>query len=128
MDYSIPLSGLKLQSLRVSVSANNIVNAGSVDSGKLPERVPFTPSRVNAVSSDPGVRGTVSQLSSGVPLSQTGQASSFAEIFSATGVNIEQELVNQKLAVTAYKANATVVRTFSELEETLLDTFANHED
>ena len=128
MDYSIPLSGLKFQAQRVAVSANNIVNAGSIDSGKLPERVPFTPSRLDAVSQDPGVLGSLQQLSSNAPLSQPGQTSSFAEIFSATGVNIAQELVDQKIAVTAYKANAAVIRTFSELDETLLNVIVNHKD
>ncbi|WP_419902545.1 hypothetical protein [Kiloniella sp.] len=131
MDYSIPVSGLKLQSLRVSVSANNIVNAGSVnssDSNNTTANVPFTPSRVDALSKDPGVVGSVSSLPSSAPLSQVGQAASFAEIFSSTGVSIEQELVDQKLAVTAYKANAAVIRTFSELDEILLDSVVNHED
>ncbi|WP_020594182.1 flagellar basal body rod C-terminal domain-containing protein [Kiloniella laminariae] len=121
MDYSIPVSGLKLQSLRVSVSANNIVNAGSLDSGRLPEKVPFTPSAVDAVSTEPGVRGSVYQLTTNTPLSATGQASDFLQVFSSTGVNIEEELVNQKLAVTAYKANAAVIRTFTELDDALLE-------
>ncbi|MCZ4280454.1 hypothetical protein O4H49_06680 [Kiloniella laminariae] len=125
MDYSIPVSGLKLQSLKVSVSANNIVNAGSLDSGRLPEKVPFTPSEVNAFSTEPGVRGSVRQLTANTPLSATGQASDFLQVFSSTGVNIEEELVNQKLAVTAYKANAAVIRTFSELDEALLELGAN---
>ncbi|MEH6632673.1 MAG: flagellar basal body rod C-terminal domain-containing protein [Halopseudomonas aestusnigri] len=131
MDYSIPLSGLNLQARRVAVSANNIVNAGSTvpdPSGTPSGQVPFTPSRVDAVSREPGVGGIVTQTSAGVPLSQVGQTSSFAEIFSASGVNVAQELVDQKIAVTAYKANAAVIRTFSELDDTLLDTLVNHED
>ncbi|MFD2207880.1 flagellar basal body rod C-terminal domain-containing protein [Kiloniella antarctica] len=131
MDYSIPLSGLNLQALRVAVSANNIVNAKSTalnGSENSSARVPFTPSRVDAISNNPGVGGIVSQVSAGTPLSQVGQTSSFAEIFSATNVNIEEELVNQKIASTAYKANAVVIQKFSELDDTLLSILDSNED
>ncbi|WP_417430038.1 hypothetical protein [Kiloniella sp.] len=122
MDYSIPLSGLRYQAQRLSVSSNNIVNAGSLDSSRLPDRVPFAPSRLDAVSRDPGVSGNLQQLGPNAPLSEPGQSAGFAEVFSATGVNIERELVDQKLVSIAYKANAAVINTFSELDETLLDT------
>ncbi|WP_343559863.1 flagellar basal body rod C-terminal domain-containing protein [Kiloniella sp. b19] len=130
MRFDIPVSGLQTNAVRASVAANNIVNVRSVESSALPDLVPFRPSRVEAVS---GVNGGVSadvRLREGRPVPQglSGGLAGASGIEAQSNVSLEQEIVDLKVASTAYKANAAVVRTFDELSDTLLDTVGRRDE
>ena len=125
---NIAVSGLQAASRRLSVSANNIANAGVLRSARpdagVSDRVAttagFAPQRVLEESiTGGGVLTVLSPVEPGAVIvpdnsSQTG-LSSFPNI------NFFAEYLEQKQALVAYKANASVIRAQQELDKSLLD-------
>lgn len=100
--YSIGVAGMRAAEARVQARALNIVNAQSEDYQKLkPEQ-----------TTDEGDRPVVSvtrtsELTNDVPF-----------------VEVEEEIVDMRIAAHAYRASAAVVRTADQMSKTLLDTVA----
>lgn len=124
---SIALSGLTSASKKAEVASNNIVNAdvvGSTDPNS-PNQA-YTPR--NTVDQSLSVNGqgvgvkTVVLNRDPAFVPSFSPDSPFADsngMVNAPNVNLDEELVNMKVAENAYKANAQVVKTSSEMQDTL---------
>jgi flagellar basal-body rod protein FlgC len=130
---NIAVSGLQAASRRLSVSANNIANVG-VSRPAIPEAAisepgasdraapttGFAPQRAldeSLISG--GVRTVVSPVEPGaVIVSDNSSETGFS---SFPNINFFAEYLEQKQALVAYKANASVIRAQQELDKSLLD-------
>ena len=93
---SIALSGLSAQSLRLTVSANNVANLATNG---------FQPSRVDATAdASGGVATTVQQLSNPAVESQLN-----GTLVALSGTDQVAEVATQILAVAAFRANLKVL-------------------
>ncbi|MDD3019353.1 MAG: flagellar basal body rod C-terminal domain-containing protein [Alphaproteobacteria bacterium] len=126
---SIAVSGLFSASKKTEVAANNIVNAdvvGSVDPNS-PHQA-YSPKVAVDTSLSSGGQGA------GVNTVVLNRTPSFVPSFSpdslfansegmvnAPNVNLDEEVVNLKVAENAYKSSAEVIRTAREMQSTLLD-------
>jgi len=121
---SIALSGLQAAAKRLAVSADNVVNLHTsrpVDSpdAPAPEEV-YRPQRIEQIPlEDGGVRAVRRPVEPSTlvlvdPSSPTGLAA-------FPNVDLESEIVDQRIAATTYKASLAVLRTDKELEDALLD-------
>lgn len=118
------LSGLRVASTRVVVSANNVVNAQTTAPTTLdatePPAAAYQPQRVQqAALAYGGVQARAVPVKPGTttlpdPSSPTG-------LSAFPNVNLAGEFVDQRLAVNAYKASAALIRTQNELDASLLD-------
>lgn len=129
-DFSTSLSGLRAQSTRLAVSADNVANARSIgrrEDGSSPVETPYVPRQVSDVAVAPaGVRSEVTEVDptavpSYRPDSELADSKGFVPI---ANVNLEAELVDQIVAERAYQANLAVIRTQDEMTGTLLDTLS----
>lgn len=120
---SILLSGLQAAARRFAVSADNVVNIRTsrpvVTEGETPEGV-FKPRRVVQIPLEGG--GVQAKLQSVEPSTLT-----FADPDSPTGlaafpnVSLEREIVDQRVAVSTYKAALAALRAKDEMDDALLD-------
>jgi flagellar basal-body rod protein FlgC len=125
--FSIPVSGLNLQTKRLAVSASNVANLGSTgvrtdraesaENGYVPHRV------VGVTGPQGGVRGesrpidppSVQYYDPGAPDADE------QGVVARPNVALEQEMVTQLQAKQAYKANLKVIETVDEMLGALLD-------
>lgn len=125
--FNIAVSGLNLQSKRLAVSADNVVNLGStgvrtdrVDSGEEG----YVPHRVLGVAGPQGgVRGESRPVDPPSVLRYEPGAPDADEqgLVARPNVALEQEMVTQLQAKQAYKANLKVIETLDEMLGALLD-------
>ena len=125
--YSIPLSGLALQSKRLASSASNVANIGSTgvrsdiaegaEDGFVPHRV------IGVAGPQGGVRGESRPMNPPSVLRfDPGAPDADAEgLVARPNVSLEQEMVTQLQAKQAYKANLKVIQTLDEMIGSLLD-------
>jgi flagellar basal-body rod protein FlgC len=123
---NIALSGLQANATRVAVSANNIANMRTTGRADAPETA-YQPQEVSAVAQEGGgvevnVRGTD-------PATTTAYAPTDANAdaegqVAMPNVSLEKEMVDNMMAVTGYKANATVIRSLAAMDKSLLDITA----
>ena len=129
MRFDLPVSGLQANSVRASVSANNMVNFRSLDSAARPDVVPFQPAVVESVAQPSGgVKTTVrrenayNDVGGGpVPQSLSGGLLAVGVGSVETGVSPVRETVNLRVAARAYDANVAVFGVLDEMAQTLLD-------
>ena len=129
MRFDLPVLGLQANSVRMSVSAHNIVNARSLDSAARPDAVPFQPAVVESVAQPSGgVKATVRRDEArddmgGGPLPQNLSGGLLAVGVGGveTGVSPVRETVNLRVAARAYDANVAVFGILDEMAQTLLD-------
>ena len=127
MRFDIPVSGLQANSVRASVSANNMVNFRSLDSAARPDVVPFRPAVVESVAQlGGGVKTTVrrdeaqNDVGGGpVPQSLSGGLLAVGVGGVETGVSPVRETVNLRVAARAYDANVAVFGVLDEMAQTL---------
>ncbi len=124
----IPLSGLNAASKRLDNSANNVANIFSTLSTKNGETVkePYSPTRVDNVSLNPGVQPVTRNVTpSSVPVYDPDNAAADAEgITQYPNVDIENEVVDQKIATYDFKGNLSVLKTQDKMMGALLDILA----
>ncbi len=116
---SIGVSALQAANTRLSVTADNIVNANN--------RVPldpeggytgYTPRDVVDVSTGSGVRATTRPVDP--PYQAVPDGRGGTEAF--PNVDLAEQMVNLGTASRAYESATAVIRTADEMQETLLDT------
>lgn len=117
--FSIGVSALQAANTRLSVTADNIVNANN--------RVPldaeggytgYTPRDVVDVSTGSGVQATTRPVDP--PYHAVPDARGGTE--AVPNVDLTEQVVNLGTASRAYESATTVIRTADEMQETLLDT------
>lgn len=121
---SLSLSGLMATSRKAADAAGNIVNASS--SGSPDPSSPVRPYQPVDTVIKPGPGGGVIAASTPrtpafVPSYEPGQP--FADengMVAAPNVNLDEELINLKVAEQAYKANAQVLKVSRTLQDELL--------
>lgn len=123
---STSLSGLMAQSKKVAVATENIVNAdstGSLDPNNPNQAYAAKTTLTKSIGNGSGVETVV--LNRNPPFSPSFEPDSpFANadgMVNSPNVNLDEELVNIKVAEHAYKANAQALRTGLEMQNTLLD-------
>jgi flagellar basal-body rod protein FlgC len=125
--FNVALSGLSASSKRLSVSANNIANQLSTSTRMADGQVvnqPFVPKQVQQVTL--GTGGVQSVVRDVNPPSVTVFAPEAADAqpdgsLILPNVNLETELVQQKIATYDYRANLTTIKVQDNLEKNLLD-------
>ncbi|MDY0029453.1 MAG: flagellar basal body rod C-terminal domain-containing protein [Pseudobdellovibrionaceae bacterium] len=126
---SIALSGLAAASKKAEVASNNIVNAdvvGATDPSSSNQA--YTPrttvsKSLSANGQGSGVQAVVLNRDPAFVPSFSPD-SPFADangLVNAPNVNLDEELVNMKVAENAYKANAQVIKTSAEMQDALRD-------
>lgn len=119
------LSGLKLNALKVSVAASNIVNIGSTGP-VTPEpngRRAYTPKDVVAIAQqDGGVSGQViDRTPATVKIYDPGSIDADANgLMAIPNIELATEAVTLMIAKNAYAASASVIRTADKMEKDLL--------
>lgn len=124
---STALTGMFAASKRVEASANNIANmssAGSLDPAK--PRQPYEAQTTVQIANESG--GTTATNIPKKPgfVNAYAPDSPFANAQGEVGVpnvDLAEEAVNLKIAEITYKANASVIKTASEMSDALLNTF-----
>ena len=121
--FDIAVSGLQAATVRLSVAAENIVNARSSapvePEGEVPEEV-FRPQRVEQRSRAEG--GVAVERRPVEPATITERDATSPTGFSAVpNVDYGRELVELRLAALSYRQNIEAIRTQMELDEALLD-------
>ena len=119
----VAVSGLQVAAARLSVAAENIVNARSsapVEPGhEVPEEV-YRPQRVDQRSRAEG--GVSAERRPVEPAAITERDATSPTGFSAVpNVDYGRELVELRLAALNYRQNIEAIRTQMELDEALLD-------
>lgn len=124
------ISGLNAAQTRLSVSASNIANQRSTSRIENGVRVqePYIPQRVvqSAIAPQGGVRADVQAVDPATVKAYDPDIPSADEngIVEFPNVNIEEQLVNTKVAGYDYKANLKVLKTQDEITKSLLDIFS----
>ncbi len=126
---SIAVSGLFSAGKKAEVAASNIVNAdvvGSVDPND-PNQA-YSPQVAVDTSLSSGGQGAgvntvvLNRTPSFVPsFSPDSPFANSDGLVNAPNVNLDEEMVNLKVAENAYKANAGVIRTSKDMQSSLLD-------
>ncbi len=120
------LSGLSAATRRLQVSAANIANMQStqrVENGNVVNS-PYVPQRVQQISQAGGGVSTLVQdvNPAATRIFDPEDPQADAEGFVAyPNVNLENEIINQKIATYDYKANLKTLKIQDELEQSLLD-------
>ena len=120
---STSISGLMSASKKVAVAASNIVNADGVGSTDPKNANQAYSAQVtqDTTTAGGGVKTvSLNRTPAFVPSYQPD--SPFADgqgLVNAPNVNLDEELINTKTAENAYKANAQVLRTGLEMQDTL---------
>lgn len=121
--YDIALSGMRYNETRLAVSANNVANMATT--GKVDDPTSgYKAQQVSGVAqADGGVVADVQDSSPAqVQAYSPNDPNANAEgLVNLPNVDLTQETVNQMMAVTGYKANASVVRTLAAMDKSLLD-------
>lgn len=124
---STALTGLFAASKRVEASANNVANASSA--GSLDPAHPRQPyqalTTVQTANESGGTSATNIPKKPGF-VNAYAPDSPFANeegLVGAPNVDLTEEAVNLKIAEITYKANASVIRTASEMSDELLNMF-----
>ncbi len=121
--YDIAVSGLQAATVRLSVAAENIVNARSSapvePEGEVPEEV-YRPQRVEQRSRAEG--GVVAERRPVEPATTTEQDARSPTGYSAVpNVDYGREMVEMLIAAQNFKASVEAIRAQMELDEALLD-------
>ena len=121
--FDIAVSGLQAATVRLSVAAENIVNARSSapvePEGEVPEEV-FRPQRVEQRSRAEG--GVVAERRPVEPATITERDATSPTGFSAVpNVDFGREMVELRIAAQSFKASVEAIRAQMELDEALLD-------
>ncbi len=121
--FDIAVSGLQAATVRLSVAAENIVNARSSapvePEGEVPEEV-FRPQRVEQRSRAEG--GVVAERRPVEPATITERDATSPTGFSAVpNVDFGREMVELRIAAQSFKASVEALRAQMELDEPLLD-------
>ncbi len=119
----IAVSGLRAATVRLSVAAENIVNARSSapvePEGEVPEEV-YRPQRVEQRSRADG--GVVAERRPVEPAAITERDATSPTGYSAVpNVDYGRELVELRIAAQSFKASVEALRAQMELDEALLD-------
>ena len=119
----IAVSGMRAATVRLSVAAENIVNARSSapvePEGEVPEEV-YRPQRVALRSRAEG--GVTAERRPVEPATVTEQDARSPTGYSAVpNVDYGRELVELRLAAQSYRQNIEVIRAQMEMDEALLD-------
>jgi flagellar basal-body rod protein FlgC len=124
---SISLSGLVAAQTRLGVSADNTANVRSAageENGAITNR-PYVPQEVTQSAAEP--QGGTTALTRPVAdptIAQYEPESPLADqsgVVQYPNVDLAQEAINQKMAVTTYKANLNVIKAYDEMQQSLLD-------
>ncbi len=121
--YDIAVSGVQAATVRLSVAAENIVNARSSapvePEGEVPEEV-YRPQRVEQRSRAGG--GVVAERRPVEPATVTERDAASPTGYSAVpNVDYGRELVELRIAAQSFKASVEALRAQMELDEPLLD-------
>jgi flagellar basal body rod protein FlgC len=103
----IAQSGLSAAATQLGVSAQNVANA--LTDGFVPSRVDLTE------AAGGGVTATVSR-----PADPAGEARADRALLAASGTDLVSEMVAQRQAAAAYRANLATLRTAVELQDEVL--------
>lgn len=124
---SISLSGLLAAQNRLGVSADNTANARSAaatENGALVNN-PYTPKETVQTANEPqGGTSSLVRPISDPTISEYEPESPIADdagLVQYPNVDLANEAINQKLAVTTYKANLNVIKAYDEMQQSLLD-------
>lgn len=122
--FDIALSGARAAVRRLEVSATNVANVRSsaeISADRQPGANLYRPQRIEQTSQAGGGVSTetrpVEPAYSLVPDLDRGLAA-------IPNVNLVHEAVEQRLALRAYQANLSVIRTADEVQKSLLDATA----
>ncbi len=127
--FDIAVSGLRAATVRLSVAAENVVNARSSapvepggpggPGGKVPEEV-YRPQRVEQRSRAEG--GVTAQRRPVEPVAFTERDATSPTGFSAVpNVDFGREMVELRIAAQSFKASVEAIRAQMELDDALLD-------
>lgn len=122
---SLGLSGMMAASKKAQVSSSNIANAGSsgsLDPAKGPKPYEAQQTVISPVAGGGVTAASVSRQPGFVPSYEPD--SPFADesgMVGAPNVNLDEELINLKVAENAYKANAQSIRAAKDMSEELLE-------
>ena len=125
--FSVPLSGLALQSKRIANSASNVANISSTGVRTDPPSAGdegFVPHRVQATAeAEGGVRASLHATTPPAVLRyEPGAPDADAEgLVSRPNVSLVEETVTQIDAKRAYQANLAVIKTMDEMIGSVLD-------
>ena len=125
--FSVPLSGLALQSKRIANSASNVANISSTGVRTDPPNANdegFVPHRVQATAEpEGGVRASLHATTPPAVLRyDPGAPDADAEgLVARPNVSLVEETVTQIDAKRAYQANLAVIKTMDEMIGSLLD-------
>ena len=123
---NIALTGLNAATLRVATSADNIANAHTTSDPKN-NGGPYIPKDVVQTSQDTG--GTIASVvdSDKPPVTLYNPTHPDADIngiVAFPNIDTAQELVNASEAASAYKATLNIIKSQSNLYDTLFNAFA----
>jgi flagellar basal-body rod protein FlgC len=120
---STSLSGMMAASKKVAVSASNIANADVVGStDKTSGNQAYTPLDTKDISTAGGGVKTVTLNRTPAFVPSYEPDSPFADgqgMVNAPNVNLDEELINTKMAENAYKASVTAMKAGLEMQDTL---------
>lgn len=112
---SIALSGMRAQGTKTAVAAENIANSSSTN---------YEPKDAVLKSGEAGVSVSV-QTRDNPTFKTYSPSSALADqdgYVSVPNISLEEEIINTMTAEIAYKANASVIKTVDEMQDSLLDT------
>jgi flagellar basal-body rod protein FlgC len=121
---SIAVTGLAAASRKLNASASNIANSqttGSLDPAA--EKQAYTPVDVVNMSAPGG--GVMARYTNRIPptvpsFDPNAPYANEEGLVSAPNINLDQELMTGLIAENAYKANAMVIKTASEMQNELI--------
>jgi flagellar hook-associated protein FlgK len=117
--FNIALSGLNASSLRLANSANNVANQNTPN---------YSPSSVSQEAIEPtgGVRARIVQPATSVNVSEPSNPAidQNDELQVGSSVNLEEEVVQQKISTYNFKGNLKVLQAADEMLGNLLDISA----
>lgn len=125
---SIAVSGLTAQKTRLATAAGNIANmqTAGTTAGDGQNGSAYTPKDAVLQTAGQGVRADVVDRSNAV--SQRYDPSSvYADaegMIAAPDISLVGEMMTMKTAEIAYKANASLIKTSEEMQDSLLETLA----
>lgn len=125
--FSIAVSGLKAQSTRLAVSADNVVNAGSLGQHTDPNQAKpeaYVPKQTQLLSlAGGGVQAQAVPISpaSYLSLEPNDPNADASGLVPRPNVSLEQEMVTQIQALRMFQANIRVIKTQDEMLGSLLN-------
>lgn len=122
--FPIAINGLRAASVRAAVASENIANLQST--GRIDQATQaysgYKPKQVQQTSGLGGPQTSVTTKSPGfVPFFDPGHPDANADgLVGRSDIDLAQNIVDLKIAQTAYEANARVLRTASEMSGALI--------